>query len=278
MPDNTLYLRTVGGMGNRLLPLLMSLDSIERSGHKLMLNWPTVHHKKCTHPMREANFPLSVQQLYRVDFARLSDSEWVHQSRQCPSYGLRHTQLGLAALQSAESRQVPLREHADTSVAVEAHGWLNVDGEGWEILSRIKDIYDKYLKFHDAQQNVLENVLAKFEGRPVVGAYMRQLHRSLKNWNAYGKIAPKMREHQKDNPDTLFFIISECPNTVQSIREEFGEENVVTTPKPGIMNEPEEMLGVVVDIELMRHVDVYYPTWGSGMARLMSALRGEEIL
>ena len=87
-----------------------------------------------------------------------------------------------------------------------------------------------------------------------------------------------MRKHRVENPDTLFFVITECPDTVNSIRSEFGEENVVTTPKPGIMNHPEEMLGVVVDIELMRHVDVYYPTWGSGLARLMSALREDEIL
>ena len=238
MKNRVLWLRTVGGLGNRLLPLLMSLDAVERSGHSIFLNWPTKYNERTSHSVRESNFPHSISQLYDLDVNLIAEQTWRARTREdLPYYSLKHTQLGKPALQDPNSRQVPLQEHEDTHVVVEAHGWLNVDGMGWEILGRLRDVYLKYLKLHEREQGIFEETRAKFAGRPVVGVYMRQLHRALKKW-----------------------------------------DNVVTTPKPGIMNHPEEMLGVVVDIELMRHVDVYYPTWGSGLARLMSALREDEIL
>ena len=279
MENRVLWLRTVGGLGNRLLPLLMSLDAVERSGHSIFLNWPTKYNERTSHSVRESNFPHSISRLYDFDVNLIGEQTWRARTREdLPYYGLKHTQLGKPALQDPDSRQVPLQEHKETHVVVEAHGWLNVDGMGWEILGRLRDVYLKYFKLHEREQELFEETRAKFAGRPVVGVYMRQLHRALKKWDAYGRITPEMRKHRDENPDTLFFVISECPDTVNSIRSEFGSDNVVTTPKPGIMNHPEEMLGVVVDIELMRHVDVYYPTWGSGLARLMSALRKDEIL
>jgi|TARA_R110000824_G_scaffold82768_14_gene207500 hypothetical protein len=278
MVDNTLYLRTVGGMGNRLVPLLMSLDGIERSGHSFALNWPTTY-RKGGHRTKEQNFPLKLSHLYDVDLPIISTEEWQEITQQgLPHYGLKHTQMGVPELRGPDGRSVPFEKHAGNSFTVESHGWLNVDGEGWDAVLRMGKIYDKYLKLHADSQEVLQGVLKKLEGRPSVGAYMRQLHPKLKEWDAYGRIAPKMREHAEEEPDTVFFIISECRNTVRRIVDEFGEDNVVTTPKPGIMNHPEEMRGVVVDIEVMRHVGVYYPTWGSGLARLMSAIRYEEIL
>ena len=279
MENRVLWLRAVGGLGNRLLPLLMSLDAVERSGHRILLNWPTKYNKRGSHTVRESNFPHSISRLYDIDMDLIAEQTWRARIKEdLPYYGLKHTQLGKDALQNPNSRRVPLRENKDTHVVVEAHGWLNLDGEGWEILSRLREIYLKYFKIHRQEQELFEQTRAKFSGRPVVGVYMRQLHRALKKWNAYGRITPEMRKHQTEDPNTLFFVISECPKTVASLRSEFGDENVITTPKPGIMNHPDEMLGVVVDIELMRHVDVYYPTWGSGLARLMSALRGDEIL
>jgi hypothetical protein len=186
--------------------------------------------------------------------------------------------MGVTELKGPNARVVPFKEHSGSSLTVEGHGWLNVDGEGWSTVLRLKGVYDKYLKLHADSREVLQSVIDRFEGRPTVGTYMRQLHPRLRSWDAYGKIVPKMREHVREEPDTVFFVISECPATVQRIKDEFGENNVVTTPKPGVMNHPDEMIGVVVDIEVMRHVSVYYPTYGSGMARLMSAIREEEIL
>tara|TARA_R110002020_G_scaffold276042_2_gene491233 strand:- start:1705 stop:2547 length:843 start_codon:yes stop_codon:yes gene_type:complete len=275
---NTLFLRAVGGMGNRLLPLLASLAGIARSGHTLALNWPTSYRGTSSHAMKEANFPLCVSELYNVSFPTITEEEWRDVSREgLPSYGLKYTQLGMDQIQSS-ARPVPFLEHKDSSLVVEAHGWLDVDGEGWQLVQRMAELYDEYLKLHGKQQEVRDQVLKSFRSRPTVGVYMRQLHPKLRSWDAYGRIVPQMRQHREEDPSTLFFVISECPATVQRLKEEFGDRNIVTTPKPGIMNHPEEMKGVVVDIEVMRHVSVYYPTYGSGMARLMSALRGEEII
>lgn len=279
MSERVLWLRAVGGFGNRLCPLLMSLDAIERSGHALYLNWPTSYHENKSHRTLENNFPHSISRLYDIELNLISESTWRARTKEdLPYYGLNQTQIGEEILKANGKKQIPIQQHKDTHIVVEAHGWLNYDNAGAEIIGRMKDIYLKYLKLHASEQAVFDETFAKFSNRPVVGAYMRQLHPSLRSWNAYGRIAPKMRKHAKENPDTLFFVVSECPRTVASIRKEFGEQNVVTTPKPGVMNHPDEMLGVVVDIELMRHVDVYYPTWGSGLGRLMSALRQEEIL
>ena len=33
------------------------------------------------------------------------------------------------------------------------------------------------------------------------------------------------------------------------------------------------MLSITVDIELMRRVDIYYPTWGSWLGKLMGLVR-----
>lgn len=279
MDGGTLYLRTVGGMGNRLMPLLMSLDGIEHSGHSLVLSWST-RYREGGHQTREHNFPLKLSHLYDVSFPTISGEEWEAITRKgFPHYGLGYTEMGLSELRDEpEHRPLPFKEHANSPFTVEAHGWLNVEGTGWSTVLRLKEVYEKYLKLHPDSQRVLEGVLAKLEGRPTVGVYLRQLHPKLKEWNAYGRNVPHMRKHAQEEPDTAFFVISECPDTVRRIKDEFGEENVITTPKPGIMNHPEEMRGVVVDIEVMRHVSVYYPTWGSGLARLMSAIRGEEIL
>ena len=275
---NTLFLRAVGGMGNRLLPLLASLDGIKGSGHAFALNWPTSYRGTSSHALKESNFPLCVSELYNVNFPMLTEGEWRAVNHEgLPAYGLRHTQLGVAQMQ-ASARPVPFADYKDSSLVVEAHGWLNVDGNGWQLVQRMAELYDEHLKLHDEQQEVRDQVLKSFGGRPTVGVYMRQLHPKLKSWDAYGRIVPQMRQHIKKDPDTLFFVISECPRTVQQLKEEFGDRNIVTTPKPGVMNHPEEMKGVVVDIEVMRHVGVYYPTYGSGMARLMSAMRGEEII
>ena len=278
MVDSVLHLRTVGGLGNRLLPLLMALDGIERSGHTLSVTWPTVY-RDGGHQIREQNFPLHLSQLYDVNFSTSSDAEWVAAMRQCSvHYGLGHTEIGLQELRDPAGRAVPLMENSGNSLTVESHGWLNVDGEGWSVVLRLRKAYEKSLKLHPEDQEVFQAVLDSFRGRPTVGVYMRQLHPKLRNWDAYGRITPKMREHLREDAETAFFVISECPGTVQRLKDEFGEGRVITTPKPGIMNHPDEMKGVVVDIEVMRYVSVYYPTWGSGMARLMSAIRDEEIL
>jgi len=275
---NTLFLRTVGGIGNRMYPLLMSLDGIKRSGHALALNWPVYDRGNASHAMRESNFPLEVSELYNVSFPTITEGEWRAVNHEgLPAYGLKHTQLGVSGIREG-NRPVPFLDHSDTSFVVEAHGWLDVDGEGWQIVQRISEVYDEHLKLYDEQQDLLNGVLAQLKDRPTVGVYMRQLHPRLRNWNAYGRIVPEMRKHREQEPETAFFVISECTDTVRRIKSEFGDKNVVTTPKPGVMNHPEEMKGVVVDIEVMRHVGVYYPTYGSGMARLMSALRGEEII
>jgi len=276
-----LYLRPVGGFGARMIPLLQVMSAIEREfSHSLVVCWPlhTTSSGGRAGSTRERVFPLSINDLYALDPPLTTTRETVHgaKAREFTHYSLKHTQN----LDGKGKSPVHLSHHVNESFCIDAHGYFSLDPDRPNALvtdaKEMGLLYSEKFKLHPRQQDLYESLKQRMEGRPTVGVYLRQskgANYQVRGWNATGSILPKMRHHYAKDSSTLFFVVSDEKPILDRIVEEFSADNVLMTPKPNIVNHPDEMLGVVVDIELMRHVDIYYPTWGSWLGKLMGLVR-----
>ena len=271
-----LFLRPIGGFGARMIPLLQTMIAVRESSHSLVVCWPQASSRSRggpTGPHREQVFELGVNELYSFEspFTDMSEPAYMAKTEQHSHYPLRHTQN----MNGNGQAPVHCAAHAHESFCVDAHGPYLLNGER-ACSASLGEAYREHFKLHPPQREMCEDLRSRFKGRRTVGVYFRQsrgANYQVLSWNATQKILPKMREHAQEDPSTLFFVISDQKSILDDVIREFGEDNVVTTPKPNIVNHPDEMLGVTVDIELMRTVDVYYPTWGSWLGKLMGLVR-----
>lgn len=286
-----LYLQIWGGLGARINTLLSVLYGLEANNlpHQLVVNWPmndeylgsaSGHSYK-----RESLFAIHLKDLYDIKrpIRYINAKEFSVYSTMHTSYSLKYTQ--------APSRDPLFRgqihfssQPHDESFCIAGHQWMNVDGLHARILPKFKSVYDRNISLKPQAQRLVDSLLLAFEG-PVVGMYIRQstIHPAVSKWDAMGRMRPVLREELERDPSTSFFVCCDDHKYVDELREEVRElvpgeaqQRILTVPKPGKFNDPEEMLHVTADIELMRHVDKFYPTWNSGLGILMAALRGEE--
>ena len=257
-----------------MIPLLQTMLAVRELSHELVVCWPQSSgggRGGPTGPHREQAFELGINDLYsfKHPITDMTESAYGAKTEEHPHYPLRHTQ------NIDGTGQSPVHCSAHENFCVDVHGPYLLDGERADS-NAIGELYREQFKLQAPQREIYEDLKGRFKGRRTVGVYFRQsrgANYQVLKWNATQKILPKMREHAKEDPSTLFFVISDEKRILDDVVSEFGADNVVTTPKPNVVNHPDEMLGVTVDIELMRGVDVYYPTWGSWLGKLMGLVR-----
>ena len=275
-----LYLRPIGGLGARLIPLLQGLSAVRESSHELVVCWPLSSRRGGgrSGAHREQSFELSLTDLYDFDppITEMEESAYLAKAtHELPHYPLRHTQN----LDGKGKSPVFLADHEGEDFCVDAHGFFLLEcpspGDSLAPGSLLR-AYTDHFRLKPPQKALYDDSLAKFEDRPTVGVYLRQsqgANYQVLDWDARATLLPVMRSHAQRDPRTLFVIVCDEAVLLDEVIAEFGADNVLTTPKPRIVNHPDEMLSITVDIELMRHVDIYYPTWGSWLGKIMGLVR-----
>jgi hypothetical protein len=273
-----LFLRLVGGFGARLLPLLQTLTAVEESGHHPVICWPqsTGGFGECQGRKREQSFEAHLLDLYdfNSDLTYTSESNFFAKAGIHPHYSLRHTQN----LDGKGKSPVYLSEHLSDDLCVNAHGvyLLNPDSLGRANLDMtpLREMYHRTFKLKESSQTVYDSIAPRLQERHTVGVYIRQsrgANRQVLAWDAQSLLIPKMDEHV-DRDNSQFFVVCDDREIMKKLVNRFSSR-VITTPKPGVLNHPAEMLSVTTDIALMRLVDVYYPTWGSWLGKLFGLVR-----
>lgn len=256
--------------------------AVRELAHDLVVCWPQSSgggRGGPTGPHREQAFELGVNDLYSFELpiTDMAESAYLAKTQEYSHYPLRHTQN----LDGTGKSPVYCAAHKNNSFCVDVHGAYHLVGALRKCGEKpdsaaLGELYRGRFNLRPAQKEVYERLKKRLEGRRTVGVYIRQsrgANYQVLGWNATQKILPKLREHAQEDPSTLFFVVSDQKSILDDIVKEFGDDNVLTTPKPHIVNHPDEMLAVTVDIELMRDVDVYYPTWGSWLGKLMGLVR-----
>jgi len=288
-----LYLQIWGGLGARINTLLSVLYGLDANNlpHQLCVSWPMNDEHLDSAPghsdFRESLFAIHLKSLY--DFKRpikyIDCNEFAVYSTMHTCYPLSYTQ--------APSRDPLFRgqihfnnQPHDESFCIVGHQWMNIDGMHARVLPKFKTVFERNISLKPQAQSLVDSLLSEFERTErVVGLYIRQstIHPAVSKWDAMSRMLPVFRKEALQNLNTKFFVCCDDHKYVTVLRDELksigkgdSEDRVITVPKPGKFNDPEEMLHVTADIELMRHVDVFYPTWNSGLGILMAALRGEE--
>ena len=273
-----IYLRPIGGLGARLIPLLQGLSAVRESSHELVVCWPLSSRRGGgrSGAHREQSFELPLTDLYDFDppITDMRESAYLAKTEELPYYPLRHTQN----LDGSGQTPVFLDDHEGEDFCVDAHGLFQFVCPSPDSMTPVSllEAYKGHFRLKPPQKALYDDLLVKFEGRPTVGVYLRQssgANYQVLRWDAERTLLPRMREQASRDSRTLFFVVSDEEPLLTAIVREFGAENVLITPKPHIVNHPDEMLGVTVDIELMRHVDIYYPTWGSWLGKIMGLVR-----
>lgn len=288
-----LYLQIWGGLGARINTLLSVLYGMDANNmpHQLSISWP-MNDENLEDPPghsahRESLFALHLKDLYDIKrpIKYIEPREFSVYSSMYTSYSLEYTQ--------APSRDPLFRgqihfntQPHDESFCIAGHQWMNIDGLHARILPKFKNVFERNVSLKPQAQMLVDSLLPEFERtKRMVGLYIRQstIHPAVSRWDAMGRMLPVLREEAARDSTTKFFVCCDDHKYVDVLRNELKitavrdvEDRVITVPKPGKFNDPEEMLNVTADIELMRHVDVFYPTWNSGLGILMAALRGEE--
>jgi len=275
-----IYLRPIGGLGARLIPLLQVMSAVRESPHELVVCWPLTSKpgKARSGSSREQSFEIGLSDLYDFDppVTEISEEGYLAKTEDLPHYPLKHTQN----LDGNGQTPVYLREHWDEDFCVDAHGlfqFISRDARATEPSALLLAYLDLF-RLKPPQKALYDDFMERFEvDRPKVGVYLRQsrgANYQVLEWDARNTLLPTMRKcvEQWDVPP-LFFVVCDEEPLLNEVITEFGTENVVTTPKPHIVNHPDEMLSITVDIELMRRVDIYYPTWGSWLGKLMGLVR-----
>ena len=288
-----LYLQIWGGLGARINTLLSVLHGLDANNlpHQLSISWP-MNNEYLDSPAghsdhRESLFAIHLQDLYDIKrpIKYIEPKEFAVYSTMYTSYSLTYTQ--------APSRDPLFRgqihfntQPHDESFCIAGHQWMNIDGLHARILPKFKTIFERNMSLKPQAQRLVDSLMLEFNRTErVVGLYIRQstIHPAVSKWDAMSRMLPVFREEAERDLDTKFFVCCDDHKYLTILRDELKSvgngdavERVITVPKPGKFNDPEEMLNVTADIELMRHVDVFYPTWNSGLGILMAALRGEE--
>ena len=273
-----LFIRLVGGFGARLLPLLQTLAAAEESGHQPVICWPqsSSGFGECTGRKREQSFEAHLLDLYdfNYDLTYTSESNFFAKAGQHPFYPLKHTQN----LDGKGKSPVYLSHHEGESLCIEAHGvyLLEPDSLGRVCLDvhPLREMYRRTFRLKEKCQNIYDSILPMFNERHTVGVYIRQsrgANRQVLDWNAQSLLIPRMEEHLEED-NSQFFVVCDDREIMRVLANRFGKR-IITTPKPGVLNHPDEMLGVTVDIALMAHVEVFYPTWGSWLGKLLGLIR-----
>lgn len=285
-----LYLQVLGGLGariNALLSVLYGLDA-NRLPHELCLHWPlnTKHAHKHSRPKREGVFAATLEDLYEVKrpVCYIEAEEFADAISKYTVYDLEHTQAPGRDPLTRQSIPFCTQPH-DESFCIQGHQWMNIDGLHSKVLQNFSSTYDNNLKLRPHAEAARDLALEKFSNRRVLGFYIRgsTTNRAVRSWHAYEKMLPVIRKEALKDSTTLFFV---CADNIKYIRCIHGElididkdkstERLITVPKPNKFNDHREMMCVTTDIELMRHVDEFYPTWNSGLGTLMASLRNEE--
>ena len=273
-----LFIRLVGGFGARLLPLLQTLAATEESGHQPVICWPqsTGGFGECQGRKREQSFEAHLLDLYDFDddLTYTSESNFFAKAEIHPHYPLKHTQN----LDGSGKSPVYLSDHASSDLCISAHGvyLLNPDSLGRTNLdvAPLRDLYHRTFKLKEPQQSIYNSIAPKLQERHTVGVYIRQsrgANHQVLAWDAQSMLLPRMQEHV-DQDNSQFFVVCDDREIMRKLVNCFGRR-IITTPKPGVVNHPEEMLSITTDIALMRLVDVYYPTWGSWLGKLFGLVR-----
>lgn len=288
-----LFLQIWGGLGARINTLLSVLYGMDANNmpHQLVVNWP-MNDEYLDSPAghsdhRESLFALHLKDLYDIKrpIKHICAKEFAVLSSVHTCYQLAYTQ--------APSRDPLFRgqihfstQPHDESFCIVGHQWMNIDGLHARILPKFKSVFDRNISLKPVAQRLVDSLLLEFnKTKRVVGLYIRQstIHPAVSKWDAMSRMLPVFLEEASRDLDTKFFVCCDDHQYVQELRDKLktigkgdAVERVITVPKPGKFNDPEEMLHVTADIELMRHVDEFYPTWNSGLGILMAALRGDE--
>lgn len=287
-----LYLQIWGGLGARVNTLLTALYGLEANNlpHELCVHWPT-DAKDIDEPEghtreRERLFAIDLQDLYDIKrpIRYISREEFSEAASQHTFYSLDYTQ--------APSRDPLFRgqihfstQPADESFCIQGHQWMNIDGLHHRVLKRLAAVYDANIKLKPEMCKIRDGILARFKGRKTFGFYIRgaTVHPAVHHWKAFKRMFPVIREQATMDREALFFVCCDDHTYLKPIREEIARiddnprsNRLITVPKPNKFNDPEEMLRVTVDVEIMRQVDEFYPTWNSGLGILVAALRRDE--
>jgi hypothetical protein len=287
-----LYLQIWGGLGARINTLLTALYGLEANNlpHELCVHWPTdmtdIHEPEGHTSLRERLFAIDLDDLYDIacPIRYVSTEEFAEAASRHTLYPLEYTQ--------APSRDPLFRgqihfntQPHDESFCVQGHQWMNIDGLHHRVLKRLAAVYDRNLKLKPSMCKLRDGILAQFKGRKVFGFYIRgaTVHPAVGPWAAYDRMFPVIREQATMDRKALFFVCCDDHSYLRSIRQEIARidgdpdgRRLITVPKPNKFNDPEEMRHVTVDIEVMRQVDEFYPTWNSGLGILIASLRGED--
>lgn len=288
-----LYLRAWGGLGARVnvvLSALYGLDS-NRLPHKIKLNWPMAteaglqskgprywnardiqggHTKN-----RERLFGASLKDLYdiAIPIEYISSDEFNEAASKHLYYDLNYTQ--------APSRNPLFRGQVhfatqpnNEDFVVEGHQWMNVDGLHHRVLPRFKHIYERYFSLKPDVDKAARGMIRSFNEH-TIGVYIRSatIHPAVGPWDAAGRMREMMRTKLASNARHKFFVCADDPNVLHQLKQEFPGK-ILHTIKPDKFNDPAEMRCVTADIEIMKKVRDFYPTWFSGLGILMTALRG----
>ena len=91
-----IYLRPIGGLGARLIPLLQGLSAVRESSHELVVCWPLSSRRGGgrSGAHREQSFELPLTDLYDFDppITDMRESAYLAKTEELPYYPLRHTQ------------------------------------------------------------------------------------------------------------------------------------------------------------------------------------------
>jgi len=285
-----LYLQALGGLGariNTLLSVLYGLD-VNKLPHELCVYWPLniKHINRSNQRKRESIFAAKLEDLYEVKrpICYIEAEEFADAISKHTVYDLEHTQAPGRDPLTRQSIPFCTQPHHE-SFCVQGHQWMNIDGLHSKVLHHFSSTYDNNLKLKPEAEEARDLVIKKFSNRRVIGLYIRQAttNRAVRSWRAYERMLPLIRKEALEDSSTLFFVCADDPSYVRLIYKELLDidksertERLIVVPKPNRFNDIREMLCVTADIELMRHVDEFYPTWNSGLGVLMTALRKEK--
>ena len=287
-----LYLQIWGGLGARVNTLLTALYGLEANNlpHELCVHWP-MDASEINQPdghtvLREKLFCANLDELYDVSrpIRYISAEEFREAAAAHTLYSLEYTQ--------APSRDPLFRgqihfstQPHDESFCIQGHQWMNIDGLHHRVLKRLAPVYDRNISLKPEMCKLRDGVLAQLRGHKTFGFYIRgaTVHPAVHHWKAFKRMFPVIREQATMDRSAKFFVCCDDHTYLKPIREEIARidgnprtNRLVIVPKPNKFNDPEEMLRVTVDIEVMRQLDEFYPTWNSGLGILTASLRGED--
>ena len=289
----SLYLRAWGGLGARINVVLSALYGLDSNQlpHKIKLNWPMVTEAdlQLKGPRywndrdiqggytenRERLFGASLQDLYDIDtpIEYISSSEFDEAASKHLYYDLDYTQAPQRNPLFRGQVHFASQPH-DEDFAVDGHQWMNIDGLHYRVLPRFKHIYERYFSLKPDCDKVSRDMLRSLNEH-TIGICIRSAttHPSVGPWDAASRMRKMMRTKLASNSKHKFFVSADDPTVLQQLKQEFPGK-ILHTIKPGKFNDSAEMRCVTADIEIMKNVRDFYPTWGSGLAILMAALRG----